>query len=94
VFDGVLKRMREKIRTRQYVLTVHAEEEMDADGLSIYDVESAILTGKVVERQADRSWGDQKYVIRGRPLEGSDTVWLVAKIGPTGVVVVLTVYTE
>lgn len=86
--------MRDRIRTREYVMTVHAEEEMDADGLSIYDVESAVLTGKIVERQSDRNWGDQKYVIRGRPLEGNDWVVIVAKLGPTGKVVLLTVYVE
>ena len=35
--------MRDKIRSRQYVMTLHADEEMDEDGLSIFDVESAIL---------------------------------------------------
>ena len=33
MFDRILKRMREKIRTRRYVMTLHAEEEMDDDGL-------------------------------------------------------------
>lgn len=92
--DRILKKMRDKIRTREYVVTVHAEEEMDADGLSIYDVESALLTGRIVERQSDRDWGDRKYVIRGRPLEGDGWVVLVAKLGPTGKVVLLTVYVE
>ncbi|WP_353740573.1 DUF4258 domain-containing protein [Desulfoferrobacter suflitae] len=46
--------MREKIRTRQYVMTVHAEEEMDEDGLSIFDVERCILTGEIIARQKDR----------------------------------------
>jgi hypothetical protein len=44
VFEYVLKTMRERVRTRHYVMTVHAEEEMDADGLSIFDVENAILS--------------------------------------------------
>jgi hypothetical protein len=30
--------MQEKIRTRQYVMTLHAEEEMDDDELSIFDI--------------------------------------------------------
>ena len=47
--------MREKLRSRQYVMTVHAEEEMDADGLSIFDIENAVLTGRIVERQVDRA---------------------------------------
>ena len=94
MFDRVLQRMRVKVRNREYVMTVHAWEEMENDGLSILDVESAILSGKVAERQSDRPWGERKYLIRGRPLEGDDTVVVVAKIGPTGQVVILTVYTE
>jgi len=39
VFERILKRMREKIRNSQYVMTLHTEEEMNADGLTIYDVE-------------------------------------------------------
>lgn len=37
--------MQEKIRARQYVMTLHAEEEMNDDGLSIFDIERGILTG-------------------------------------------------
>jgi hypothetical protein len=40
--------MREKIRTRQYVMTLHAEEEMNEDGLTIFDVESIVLSGSIV----------------------------------------------
>ena len=94
MFGRVLTTMRERVRTRRYVLTVHAEEEMDIDGLSIFDVENAILSGRITERQTDRTWGDRKYVIRGRPLEGDDTVLVVAKLGPTGKLVILTVYSE
>ncbi len=31
-----MNRMRERIRWRQYVMTLHAEEEMDNDELAIY----------------------------------------------------------
>ena len=40
MYDRLLKRMRELIRSRQYIMPLHAEEEMEADGLTIYDVES------------------------------------------------------
>ncbi len=43
VYDRILKRMREKVRTRQYVMTLHAEEEIDNDGLTVFDVERGIL---------------------------------------------------
>ncbi len=46
----VLHKMQEKIRTRQYVMTIHAEEEMNNDGLTIFDIERAVLTGKIIER--------------------------------------------
>jgi hypothetical protein len=75
------------------VLTLHAEEKMEAEGLTILDVESVILSGRIVEQQVDRAWGDQKYLIRGRPFEGDGSVVVVAKLGPTSKVVVVTVYT-
>ena len=60
--------MRELVRTRQYVMTLHAEDEMEADGLTVYDVESAILTGQIIERQKDRASAEWKYVVRSKPL--------------------------
>jgi len=54
VASRILERLRAKVRSRDYVMTVHAEEEMDEDDLSIFDVESAVLTGKIVEQQRDR----------------------------------------
>ena len=61
-----LKRIRDKIRTREYVMTLHAEEEMDEDGLTIFDVESVILTGEIVDRQREPLTQVRKYVVRGR----------------------------
>jgi hypothetical protein len=45
VFQRILKQIREKVRQRQYVMTLHAEEEMSDDDLSIFDVERSLLTG-------------------------------------------------
>lgn len=89
----VLKRMREKVRDLQYVMTLHAEEEMDDDNLSIFDVESVILTGEIVERQKDRKTGEWKYLVKGQVLSGEDAI-VVGKIGPTEKLVVITVYRE
>jgi hypothetical protein len=50
MFERILNRMREKVRTRQYIMTLHTEEEMDDDGLSIYDIEHVILSGRIMER--------------------------------------------
>lgn len=58
--ERILQRFRDKIRIRDYVVTLHAEEEMDEDGLSVFDLENAVLTGEIIERQRDR-----------RPVNGS-----------------------
>lgn len=91
MFDRVLRRMQEKIRTRQYVVTVHAEEEMASDGLTIFDVERAILTGEIGERQKDRDTGEWKYLIQGQDIGGHDVI-VVAKLSVTGKLVIITVY--
>ena len=49
--ERFLKRFRDKIRARAYVMTVHAEEEMTEDDFTIYDIERGILTGRILERQ-------------------------------------------
>jgi len=53
VFDSVLARMRELVRTSSYVVTTHAEEEMEADRLTVFDLEHCVLTGEIVETQRD-----------------------------------------
>ncbi len=69
MFERVLKRMREKVRTREYLMTIHAEEEMNNDELSIFDVERCILTGRILERQSDTVTQDWKYRIIGATVD-------------------------
>ena len=94
MYGRELKRMREKIRLRQYVMTIHADEEMDADGLTIFDVVNAILTGEIIERQKDRETKEAKYLVRGQVLNGANFIIVVAKFGITRTLIILTVYVE
>jgi len=91
LFDRILKRMREKVRTRQYVMTLHAEEEMNDDGLSILDVEGGILAGKIIKRQKDRFTEEWTYLIEGETNAG-DRIVIVAKSSMTGKLVIITLY--
>lgn len=91
MFERMLERMREKVRSRQYVMTLHAEEEMNDDALTIYHVERAILTGEILERQKNKVTAEWKYRIRGETIEG-DEVEVIAKLSPTGKLVIITVY--
>jgi hypothetical protein len=93
VFERVLKRFRDNVRLRQYVMTIYAEEEMDEDRLSIFDVESAILTGQIIERQRDRKTREWKYVVSGGAIAGA-RVGVVGKLSSTGSLVILTTYRE
>lgn len=44
--------------------TIHAVEELEDEGLSVYAIEQTILTGKIVRRQRDEDTGEWKYLIR------------------------------
>ena len=91
MFEHILKQMQEKIRTRQYIMTLHAEEEMDDDELTIFDVERAILTGKIVERQKEHNMGEWKYLIKGYTINYNQII-VVAKLSITGKLVIITVF--
>ena len=71
MYERILQRFWDRIRRRQYVVTVHAEEEMDEDGISVLDLESAVLTGEILERQRDRVTRGWKYVVEGTGIDGT-----------------------
>jgi hypothetical protein len=93
MFERMLGRFRSLIRSGEYLLSIHALEEMAEDDVLTEDVENVILTGGIVERQIDRATRERKYVFLGRDLAG-DPIGVVAKIGAVGKVVILTVYRE
>ena len=61
------------------------------DELTIIDVEHAILTGQIVEKQKDLTTGQPKYLLHGA------TPWnyieIVVTFGPTGQLDIITVFT-
>lgn len=91
MFERILKQMQEKIRQCQYVMTLHAEEEMTDDLLSIKDIEEIVLTGEILEQQQDQQIGVSKYRLRGRTLDG-EIAEVVARLSMTGKVIIITVY--
>lgn len=91
MFERVLERMRRLVRVSQYVVTLHAQDAMEDDELTIFDVERCLLTGSIVERQRDRQRREWKYLVRGQAVDSTAMV-VVAKIGRTRRLVILTVY--
>ena len=92
MFQRILIRIREKIRSRQYIVTEHARKEMNEDLLTIFDIKHAILTGEILERQRDQGTFEPKYRIRGKSL-GTDWIETIVKMTPFGKVVIITIYT-
>jgi len=72
-------------------MTVHGDEEMNEDSLSVYDVERCVLIGKILERQKDKITSEWKYRISGKSLS-NDEIEIIAKLSPTGKLVIITVY--
>jgi hypothetical protein len=91
VYRRILRQMQTRVHRRRYVTTLHANEEMVEDGLTVYDVERGILSGEILERQNDRISGESKFRIRGQTVAG-DGVEVVAKLSPTDMLVIITVY--
>lgn len=84
-----IKQIRAAVRNGLYYLTEHTDGEATADGLDIYDVEQAILSGKV-----RRSWPrEAKYEIVGLALDGR-RVGTICRITTSGKVRVITVYED
>ena len=93
MFDQILRRIQQKVRRLEYVMSIHAEEEMVDDGLTIFDVEHALLTGKIVERQKDSRTGEWKYLVEGQT-HGSEVAIVVTKLNLTERLVIITVYVK
>ena len=93
MFESILAQLKEYVRHNQYVVTIHAAEEMDEDDLSIYDVESVILSGEIIERQKDHERSEWKYLVRGRSIDGNRVI-VVLKIGPTDKMIIITVFRD
>jgi hypothetical protein len=93
MFDQILQDIQEKVQSQEYVLTLHAEDEMIQDGLTSFDVENALLTGEIVRRQRDSYRGEWKYVVEGRTL-GSEIAVVVTKLAFSRKLVIITAYVK
>jgi hypothetical protein len=87
----LIDRIREKIRLREYDMTVHAMEEMAEDNLDVLDVEHVVLNGQVVKR-TKRDPRGIKYTIEGLALDSEKIVGVVGRFQTSERFLVITVY--
>lgn len=93
MFERMLHTFREKVRSLEYVVSVHADEEMADEGFLVVDVENVVLTGHIRERQKDKRTSEWKYVIAGETVSRQNAV-LVCKLSVTRRMVVITVHSD
>jgi hypothetical protein len=87
---SVLERIRHKIRSRQYYLSAHAEEEMADDRFDRKDVEDAILRG-FIEKQLTLDVRGTRYRIEGPGKDGRQ-MHVLCRFREIGNLVIITVY--
>lgn len=91
MYRKALEMMRQCVRQGLCKPSSHGFDEIIDDDLFFEDVERAILNGRITERQWDSYHQEFKYVVHGRAISG-DEIEVVAKIEPTGVTIIITVY--
>ena len=91
MYNKIENRFSDLIASGNYVMTVHAFEEMEDDGLDIFDIESVILNGKIIEKQKDVLTGELKYRFKGQTLSNG-IAETVLKFGFNGKAVIITVF--
>ena len=72
-------------------MTVHAMEEMAEDDLDVFDIEHAILTGRVVRRIKKDPRGT-KFTVEGLALDGERPVGIVGRFQGADRFLIITVY--
>lgn len=87
----LLKKIRNAIRTGNYDLTHHAIDEMAEDGLRVFDVEHAVLTGKIIKTEVDDPRGS-RYTMVGLAEDLEIEVGVVGRFTETDIYLIITVY--
>ncbi len=89
---SVIERIRDKLRSRYYYLSAHAEEEMAEDGFERKDVENAIYHG-IIEKKLTRDTRGTRYRIQG-PAENGRLMHVLCRFRLIGDLVIITVYAK
>jgi hypothetical protein len=86
-----LERIRSAILSGDYDLTRHAVDEMAEDRLGIFDVQHAVLTGRIKKIETDDPRGP-KHTVIGLAEDERTAVGVVGRFKETGIYLIITVY--
>ncbi|OHB61778.1 MAG: hypothetical protein A2Y76_10075 [Planctomycetes bacterium RBG_13_60_9] len=87
---AIIDRIREKIRSRDYYLSSHAEDEMADDGFERKDVENALLRG-TIEKKLTHDPRGTRYQVEGPACDGRQ-MQVLCRFKEKGPLIIITVY--
>lgn len=87
-----LEQIRRLIRSREYILSGHAEDEMYADDLERADVEHALLHG-TISRKFTEDLRGPRYRVAGPACNGQ-SICVVCRIREADGLIIITVYAK
>jgi hypothetical protein len=87
---SILHRIQEKVKAGQYEVTIHAFEEAQQDGLSVFDMLEVVKRGGLYKQYTADPRG-ARYEIHGRSEDGR-SVGLVCRFNSNGEVRIITVF--
>ena len=85
-----LSQIKRKICRREYIVTHHARERMKADDLNIFDMEYAVLNGKIRKKETDDPRG-VKWEIVG-PTRREIKMGVVVRFLPSDYLLIITAF--
>jgi hypothetical protein len=85
-----IERIRQAIRTQQYRISSHANDEMSDDALEAQDIEGIILTGTITQRFT-RDPRSTRYEVAGTTTAGRRAC-VVCRFLTSGVLLIITAY--
>ena len=91
MYPRALDRIRVLVRQGEYILSIHAENELADDRFTEQDLEAAILNGEIIRRERDRI-GRPKYVVQGTALDRRGMTAVVQLLQTRQLVVIVTTY--
>lgn len=91
MYPRLLDKIRTLVKQGEYILSIHAENEMADDRLTEQDLEAAILNGRIARRERDPI-GRAKYVIEGKALNGKGLTAVAQFLQTRQIVVIVTAY--
>jgi hypothetical protein len=91
MYPRILAKIRALVKQGDYILSIHAENELADDNLNEQDLEAAILNGTIIRRERD-AIGRAKYVIEGPTLTGKSLTAVAQFFQTRQLVVIFTAY--